>query len=55
MTEPFSSMTVKHPEFGRLELNFSGDLFELEDQRNWGDASFKNLLHAVALGLSPKD
>jgi len=25
----------------RVELEFSGDLFEMEDQRNWGDASYK--------------
>lgn len=24
-----------------LEWNFSGDVFEMEDQRNWSDASFK--------------
>lgn len=26
---------------GSLELTFTGDLFEMEDQRNFGDASFK--------------
>lgn len=25
----------------QFELNFEGDIFETEDQRNWGDASFK--------------
>ena len=25
----------------RAEFNFEGDIFEMEDQRNWGDASFK--------------
>ncbi|WP_392507338.1 hypothetical protein ACF3NT_09770 [Naumannella halotolerans] len=26
---------------GRVRLEFSGDIFEMEDQRNWTDASFK--------------
>jgi D-apionolactonase len=30
-------------------LNFSGDLFEMEDQRNWTDASFKT--YCTPLGL----
>ncbi|MEJ0031488.1 MAG: hypothetical protein WDO15_14435 [Bacteroidota bacterium] len=25
----------------RAELQFEGDIFETEDQRNWGDDSFK--------------
>jgi hypothetical protein len=29
------------PSGGRLEVRFAGDLFEMEDQRNWTDASFK--------------
>lgn len=42
LTEPFSTLKIDRPGFGVLELSFGGDLFELEDQRNWGDASFKS-------------
>jgi hypothetical protein len=40
---PFSNIeAISHPfANGRVELRFSGDLFEMEDQRNWTDASFK--------------
>ncbi len=31
----------------RVEIEFEGDVFEMEDQRNWGDASFK--LYAPSL------
>ncbi len=37
-------------EGGRLELVFEGDLFEMEDQRNWTDASFKTYSTPAALG-----
>ena len=30
-------------------LNFSGDVFEMEDQRNWSDASFKTYCRPLAL------
>jgi D-apionolactonase len=35
-----------------VELKLSGDLFELEDQRNWGDASFKT--YSTPLHLGPQ-
>jgi D-apionolactonase len=35
---------------GRLKLAFEGDLFEMEDQRNWTDASFKTYCTPQALG-----
>ncbi|RAP77418.1 hypothetical protein [Paenibacillus montanisoli] len=42
--QPFMDMeAIRHeltPELA-CELRFSGDLFEMEDQRNWTDASFK--------------
>ena len=41
MMQPFSSLTIERADMGSIELHFEGDLFELEDQRNWGDASFK--------------
>jgi len=42
--EPFSNMralTLNMSPDLKVELNFDGDDFELEDQRNWTDASFK--------------
>jgi hypothetical protein len=48
------------PSFDRLEIelaeglwarfSFQGDLFEMEDQRNWSDASFKTYSTPLALG-----
>lgn len=35
---------------GRLALAFEGDLFEMEDQRNWTDASFKTYCTPQSLG-----
>jgi hypothetical protein len=33
-----------------VELEFDGDLFEMEDQRNWTDASFKTYSTPLSLG-----
>jgi hypothetical protein len=51
ITKPFSSITIENPNLGRLQLNFEGDLFELEDQRNWGDATFKTYCTPLKLGF----
>jgi len=51
MTEPFSSLVIERADFGRLELELAGDLFEIEDQRNWGDASFKTYCTPLRLGF----
>jgi hypothetical protein len=51
MTESFAKLLVERADFGRLELQFEGDLFELEDQRNWGDASFKTYCTPLRLGF----
>ena len=51
MTEPFSSLFIEREDFGRLELHFFGELFEMEDQRNWGDASFKTYCTPLRLGF----
>lgn len=32
-----------------VEMHFSGDVFEMEDQRNWSDASFKTYSRPLAL------
>jgi len=37
----FSSFSVELSPDTWLEMTFEGDIFEMEDQRNWGDASFK--------------
>ncbi len=37
----FSSFSVEASPSTWLEMTFTGDIFEMEDQRNWGDASFK--------------
>lgn len=42
--QPFmdiASITMKFPEIGETLTTFSGETFEMEDQRNWTDASFK--------------
>ena len=36
-----------------LELLFEGDLFEMEDQRNWTDASFKTYCTPAGARLPP--
>jgi hypothetical protein len=50
LTEPFSELKIERPGFGILKLSFGGDSFELEDQRNWGDASFKSYCTPLRLG-----
>lgn len=39
----FGPFVRLHQQFGRgfAQISFEGDLFEMEDQRNWTDASFK--------------
>ncbi len=34
---------------GEAEVEFSGDVFEMEDQRNWSDASYKTYSRPLAL------
>jgi hypothetical protein len=51
MTEPFSKLFIERSDFGKLEIRFEGDLFELEDQRNWGDTSFKTYCTPLRLGF----
>ncbi|MFQ5425899.1 MAG: hypothetical protein ACE5EV_02340, partial [Gaiellales bacterium] len=38
-------------EDGELRFDFEGDLFEMEDQRNWTDGSFKTYSTPLALGF----
>jgi hypothetical protein len=46
-----SSLTVGLTESERVHFNFEGDLFEMEDQRNWTDASFKTYCTPLSLGF----
>jgi hypothetical protein len=49
----YDALTLEAPGAGtRIEFHFDGDLFEMEDQRNWTDASFKTYSTPLALGLS---
>jgi D-apionolactonase len=41
MIEAFSHLRVAFPGRQVLDVDLQGELFELEDQRNWTDASFK--------------
>jgi len=51
ISQPFSSLRIRQPGLGTLELQFEGELFELEDQRNWGDSSFKTYCTPLSLGF----
>ena len=46
---PYRSLTHEVCPGLRAHLEFSGDLFEMEDQRNWTDASFKTYSTPLAL------
>ena len=37
--QPF--FDIRGIEYGQVRVRFEGETFEMEDQRNWGDASFK--------------
>ena len=49
MFSPVYKLWLEH-EVGTLELDFGGDLYEMEDQRNWGDQSFKTCSMPAFLG-----
>ena len=46
----FSSLKIQMPAGINLTAEFEGDLFEMEDQRNWTDGSFKTYCTPIALG-----
>jgi hypothetical protein len=48
---PFSELEIEMAGLGPLRFRFTGDLFELEDQRNWTDASYKTYGPQLALGF----
>jgi len=45
--QPF--MDLKSIEYGGVVSEFEGDVFEMEDQRNWTDASYKTYSTPIAL------
>jgi D-apionolactonase len=45
-----SSLTVSLPGGVEPRFDFEGDLFEMEDQRNWTDGSFKTYCTPLSLG-----
>ncbi|MBE0696108.1 MAG: hypothetical protein IH586_04220, partial [Anaerolineaceae bacterium] len=46
----FSSLTILLEDGSSLTSDFEGDLFEMEDQRNWTDGSFKTYSTPLSLG-----
>jgi hypothetical protein len=48
--EPVSQLGLTHSSAGVVSFDFVGDLFEMEDQRNWADASFKTSSTPAYLG-----
>lgn len=45
-----SSLTIDTPAGVSVITEFEGDLFEMEDQRNWTDGSFKTYCTPISLG-----
>lgn len=43
------AISYKTPFADRVEIRFEGDVFETEDQRNWGDASYKTYSTPLSL------
>lgn len=43
------ALTTQHSESLRAEVRMEGDTFEMEDQRNWSDASFKTYVRPIGL------
>ena len=47
----FTGLTAGLPSGRTLDIAFEGDEFEVEDQRNWSDASFKTYCTPLTLGF----
>ena len=47
----FSKLDIDIADGVQARLDFEGDLFEMEDQRNWTDASFKTYCTPLSLGF----
>jgi D-apionolactonase len=48
--EPVEWLEIDLPHGERIRFDFEGDLFEMEDQRNWTDGSFKTSSTPASLG-----
>lgn len=48
--EPSSAVSIELESGVRVQLDYDGSLFEMEDQRNWTDASFKSASTPAYLG-----
>lgn len=48
---PVSTLSIEQEPGIHVNFRFEGDLFEMEDQRNWTDASFKTYCTPLALGF----
>jgi hypothetical protein len=48
--DPVSELELRHSSGGVVRCEFSGDLWEMEDQRNWTDASYKSVPTPASLG-----
>jgi D-apionolactonase len=46
----FSDLSINMDDGLNIHTNFEGDLFEIEDQRNWTDGSFKTYSTPISLG-----
>ncbi|MEP7024726.1 MAG: hypothetical protein ABJB47_13195, partial [Actinomycetota bacterium] len=50
LIEPVSELELSHRSGGVVRFDFTGDLWEMEDQRNWTDASYKSASTPARLG-----
>ena len=48
--DPISELRMRHQGGGTVTFEFIGDLWEMEDQRNWSDQSFKSVSTPASLG-----
>jgi hypothetical protein len=48
--DPVSDLEITHSSGGVVSFEFAGDLWEMEDQRNWTDASYKSASTPARLG-----
>jgi hypothetical protein len=48
--DPVSDLEITHASGGVVSFAFAGDLWEMEDQRNWTDASYKSASTPARLG-----
>ena len=49
--QPYTRLSIRMADDLEADFRFEGDLFEMEDQRNWTDASFKTYSTPLALGF----